>query len=59
MTLLDRELGSYCIQIHVAALNVTRFTDVWEIKEVWCVLDTHSSGVDARVKRGVEQELRK
>ena len=47
--LVGRELGRYDIQI--AALSETRFADVGEIKEV------ASSGVDAKVKRGVKQEL--
>ena len=47
--LVGRELGRYDIQI--AALSETRFADVGEM------LDTPSSGVDAKVKRGVKQEL--
>ena len=43
---MGRELGRYDIQI--AALSETRFADVG---------DTPSSGVDAKVKRGVKQEL--
>ena len=41
--------------IQIAALSETRFADVGEIKKL--VLDTPSSGVDAKVKRGVKQEL--
>ena len=51
--LVGRELGRYDIQI--AALSETRFADVVRSKKL--VLDTPSSGVDAKVKRGVKQEL--
>ena len=51
--LVGRELGRYDIQI--AALSETRFADVGRSKKL--VLDTPSSGVDAKVKRGVKQEL--
>ena len=51
--LVGRELGRYGIQI--AALSETRLADVGRSKKL--VLDTPSSGVDAKVKRGVKQEL--
>ena len=53
--LVGRELGRYDIQI--AALSETRFADVGEIKEVGAGYTFFSSGVDAKVKRGVKQEL--
>ena len=51
--LVGRELGRYDIQI--AALSETRFADVGEIKEVGAGYTFF--GVDAKVKRGVKQEL--
>ena len=49
--LVGRELGRYGIQI--AALSETGFADIGEM----LVLDTPSSGADAKIKRGVKQEL--
>ena len=49
--LVGRELGRYDIQI--AALSETRMLG----RSKKLVLDTPSSGVDAKVKRGVKQEL--
>ena len=51
--LVGRELGRYDIQI--AALSETRSQMLGRSKKL--VLDTPSSGVDAKVKRGVKQKL--
>ena len=53
ISLEDRELGRYDIQ--TAALSETRLADVGRSKKL--VLDTPSSGADAKVRRGVKQEL--
>ena len=51
---MGRELETYGIQI--AALSETRFAEVLEIKEDDAG-NTTSSGADAKVMRGVKQEL--
>ena len=51
--LVGRELGRYGIQR--TALSETRFADVGRSKKL--MLDTPSSGVEAKVKRGVKQGL--
>ena len=51
---VGRELEGY--GIHIAALSETRFAEVLEIKEDGAG-NTASSGADAKVMRGVKQEL--